>query len=381
MTPQALINGRVLTPDGFIEGQTVLVTHGLVTGVVPDSEAELAAATVHDLGGNDLLPGFVDLQVNGGGGVLFNDAPTVESIRKIGEAHRAFGTTGFLPTLISDDLDKVAAAIAAVDDAIEAEVPGVLGIHLEGPFLNKNRKGVHDENKFRVLDEHGVALLSSLRHGKTLVTLAPERTSPDKIQALADSGVIVAAGHSDARYDEVRLALDAGLSGFTHLFNAMSPMTSREPGVVGAALDDRDSWCGLIADGHHVHEASLRVALASKPPGKCLLVTDAMSSVGATEKSFQFGGQAIHVENGRCVTDDGTLAGSDLDMASAVRNTIRMLRVDAGEAARMASQYPANALGLGDRVGRIMPGFKASLVLVDHDQQVLQTWIDGVAAP
>jgi N-acetylglucosamine-6-phosphate deacetylase len=372
-----LSNARVLTDQGFRDRQSVVLHEGLIQAVMHDDEVDAGDATVRDLNGQLLLPGFIDIQVNGGGGVLFNDAPGVEAIRAIGEAHRKFGTTGFLPTLISGDLEAVAAAIAATDEAIAEGVPGVLGIHLEGPFLNKAKKGVHDPARFRVLDSDAITLLSSLKRGKTLVTLAPETTSPELIAELVNAGVIVAAGHTNGSYDEVRAALDAGLNGFTHLFNAMSPLTSREPGVVGAALDDDSSWCGLIADGHHVHPASLRIAIASKPRGRSLLVTDAMSSVGAVNKSFEFNGQLIDVSNGVCVTADGTLAGSDLDMATAVRNATTMLRVELAEAARMASEYPAAALGLEGELGRIKAGYRANLVLADLELNVSNTWIDG----
>jgi len=377
MTMHALTNARVLTARGFFDGQTVVLRDGLVHAVGNDGEFDMQGVEERDLGGQLLLPGFIDIQVNGGGGVMFNDAPSVDGIRAIAAAHRSYGTTGLLPTLITDDLDKVATAIAAVDEAIEVGVPGIMGIHLEGPFLNAEKKGVHDANKFRVLDQSAIRLLSSLRRGKTMATLAPEMTSPALIRELAEAGVIVAAGHTNANYDEVRDALDAGVSGFTHLFNAMSPLTSRAPGVVGAALDDKHSWCGLIVDGYHVHPAALRIAIASKPRGRCLLVTDAMSSVGAVDKAFELDGQAITVANGKCVTADGTLAGSDLDMVTAVRNAMSMLDLDAAEAVRMASQYPAEAIGVGDTFGCIEAGFRANLALADHDLNVVDTWIDG----
>lgn len=372
-----LSNACVLTENGFRERQTVVIRDGLIHAVMDDNDFDRQDIEVCDLDGQTLLPGFIDIQVNGGGGVLFNDAPSVDGIRAIGAAHRVYGTTGFLPTLISDDLETVAKAIAATDQAIEAGIPGLLGIHLEGPFLNKKKKGAHDASKFRVLDKDAIALLSSLRNGKTLVTLAPETTSPELIADLVEAGVVVAAGHTNASYDEARAALGAGLSGFTHLFNAMSPLTGRAPGVVGAALDDELSWCGLIVDGHHVHPASLRVALASKPRGRCLLVTDAMPSVGAVEKSFQLNGRAISVADGKCVTADGTLAGSDLDMATAVKNAMNMLRLDTAEAVRMASRYPAEAIGLGAELGQIKAGYRANLVLTNKHMNVIDTWIDG----
>src|SRR5580698_3960136 len=233
----ALVNGRVLGDEGLVDGLGVLVESGRIVDIVAPSDRRVRRAEPYDLGGKLLLPGFIDSQVNGGGGVLFNDAPSVATIRAIGQAHRKFGTTGFLPTLISADLDVVARAIAAVQGAIQAGVPGVLGIHIEGPFLNVARKGVHDPAKLRELDTSAVGLLTSLRGGKTLVTLAPEMTTPEIIEKLAKAGVVVSAGHTNATYAEIGTALRHGLTGLTHLFNAMTQLTGREPGVVGAALE------------------------------------------------------------------------------------------------------------------------------------------------
>jgi N-acetylglucosamine-6-phosphate deacetylase len=380
MSNVALSNACIVTDQGLKPGQTVVIDNGIISSVTDDDMATGICESSRDLGGQLLAPGFIDVQVNGGGGVLFNDKPTIDTIRTIGSAHRQFGTTGFLPTLISDDLDVMAAAIRAVEDGLKAGVPGLLGIHLEGPFLSADKKGVHNAKKFRNLDADAIGLLCSLKKGVTLVTLAPENTTPEMIGKLVDEGVIVCAGHSNASYEQTRAALDAGMTGFTHLFNAMSPMTSREPGVVGAALDDANSWCGLIMDGHHVHEASARVAVASRPIGRCILVTDAMPSVGAVEKSFELGGRRIIVSSGKCETEDGVLAGSDLDMIGAVRNSIQMLRVEPDEAMRMASQYPAEFIGCGDTLGRIEPGYRANLVLLDERHGVVESWIDGLAS-
>lgn len=369
---ETLVNGRVLTPRG-LEAATVILDGDLIGEVRPAAAGEPGV----DLAGDYLLPGFIDTQVNGGGGALFNDAPTVAAIAMIGAAHRRFGTTGFLPTLISDDLAAVATAIAAVDEAIATGVPGVLGIHIEGPFLSANRKGIHDASKFRLLDDAAFELLTSLKRGKTLVTLAPEATTPKMIRRLVEAGVVVAAGHTNADYDTIREALDAGLSGFTHLFNAMSPLASREPGAVGAALEDQDSWCGLIVDGRHVHPAVLRIALRARRRDRCMLVTDALSSVGMTEKTFTIQGRAIRVVDGVCVDENGTLAGSDLDMASAVRNIMSIAGLTVSEAVAMGSATPAAFLGLSAEFGAITPGHRADLVLADSDLRVRRTWIGG----
>ena len=373
----ALVNGRVLGDDGLIEGRCVLLEAGRIVDIMEESDPRCQDAQRHDLGGHMLLPGFIDSQVNGGGGVLFNDAPSVDTIRAIGAAHRKFGTTGFLPTLISADLDVVARAIAAVQGAIQAGVPGVLGIHIEGPFLNVARKGVHDPAKLRELDTSAVGLLTSLRGGKTLVTLAPEMTTPEIIQKLARAGVVVSAGHTNATYAEIATALRHGLTGFTHLFNAMSQLTGREPGVVGAALDDRGSWCGIIVDGEHTDPVVLRIALRCKPHNRFMLVTDAMPSVGTNSNSFNLQGRKITVSGTVCVDEDGRLAGSNIDMASCVRNAMRLLQLPLTEAVRMASRQPAEFLGVGHVVGRIRPGYRANLVLADENLNVIETWIEG----
>jgi N-acetylglucosamine-6-phosphate deacetylase len=379
MTIEALVNARVLLDGGFAEGRAVIVEGARIAAVVPAGDARLANARLHDLDGALLLPGFVDCQVNGGGGVLFNDAPSVESIEAIGRAHRRFGTTAFLPTLISDDLSVIRRAIAAVREAIERRVPGVIGVHIEGPFISAARKGAHDAAKFRDLDDRGVALLSSLGTGRTLVTLAPEMATPETIRRLADSGVVVSAGHTDATYEETRAAFASGVTGVTHLFNAMSPMTNREPGTVGAALHDPDCWCGLIVDGRHVHPAVLQLAMRAKPGDRFLLVTDAMPSVGSDRQEFLLQGRRVLVRDGVCVDENGTLAGSAIDMASAVRNATTLLGVPLATAVRMASAHPARFLRLEDELGRIVPGARANLVVADDALHVRETWIDGRA--
>lgn len=374
---QALINAELFTGEQWLQGQALLLDGDRIKALVAHNEVPADAERI-DLSGTRLVPGLIDTQVNGGGGVLFNDAPTVEALEQIGRAHARYGTTGFLPTLISDDLDVVERAIEAVRQAMARKVPGVLGIHLEGPFLNPERKGVHDDKKFRRLTPEAVELLSSLETGLTLVTLAPERTTPEMIRQLSERGVMVAAGHTAADYEQTRTALAAGVRSFTHLFNAMTPMTSREPGVVGAALEDENSWCGLIVDGYHVHSTTLKVAIAAKARGKMVLVTDAMPTVGAEEKQFTLKGEVIRAENGRCATADGTLAGSDLDMLAAVRNTTNQLALPLAEALRMASLYPAQMLGLEHELGRLAPGYRASLLALDKDLNLHASWVDGV---
>jgi N-acetylglucosamine-6-phosphate deacetylase len=371
----AFRNGKILTEQGIELERTLLVRDGRIEALVGAREV-VGADRVIDLAGALLAPGFIDCQVNGGGGELFNDDPSVATVATIARAHRQFGTTGFLPTLISDDLDVVARAIDAVRDAIARGVPGVLGIHIEGPFLNEERRGVHAASKLRELDAAAVKLLSRPHGGVTLVTLAPERTTPAFIRELSDAGVIVSAGHTNATYDQLQPAIAAGLRGFTHLFNAMSPLGSREPGAVGAALASETSWCGLIVDGHHVHPEVMKLALRAKRHERFMLVSDAMPNVGAAMKSFVLNGKPITVADRKLVDEHGRLAGADLDMATAVRNTVQMLGIPLVDAVRMASANPADFLALRD-VGRIVPGQRANLVQLDEDLQVRETWIDG----
>jgi N-acetylglucosamine-6-phosphate deacetylase len=323
-----------------------------------------------------LAPGFIDVQVNGGGDVLFNDAPTPQTIRQIVAAHRRFGTTSLLPTLISDSTTKMKSALAAVAAVLDVE-PGVLGIHLEGPFLSPEKAGVHDPRAIRkpTPDDLGI-IIAAPRRGVTLVTLAPEEVPRDFVDSLVKAGVRVALGHSLATYAQTREAMGAGLTGFTHLFNAMRPLESREPGPIAAALESPDAWYGLIVDGIHVAPATLRLAL--RGAGHPILVTDAMPPVGGTRSSFTLNGETITARNGRCARQDGRLAGACLDMATAVRNCVRLLNLPLSEALRLASHHPAEFLGLGDRLGRLAPGMRADMVAIDPKSvEVRHTWVAG----
>ena len=383
MSQTALIGARVLTGAGFLEKHALVIDGARIAALVHENEIPSTCARIA-LDGGDLLPGFIDCQVNGGGGVLFNDAPTVDGIAAIGAAHRRFGTTGFLPTLISDDLAVMERAIDAVEEAIARKVPGVLGIHLEGPYLNPARAGIHDRARIRAIDPGALERLTRLRGGRTVITLAPECVPQGTIKALTDKDAIVCAGHSAATYDETQQALAEGLRGFTHLFNAMTPFTSREPGMVGAALSDQKSWCGLIADLHHVHPASIALALCAKASGHFFLVTDAMPTLGWDKSTFMLGGTPITAKDGRLTGPDGTLAGAHLDMGTAVRNMIASVGVAPETAAAMASGCPAAFLGLEGFRGRIAPGLAADLVHVNRcaadGMDVLATWLGGVRA-
>lgn len=373
-----LTNATVFTGDELLESDSVIVKNGTVVDLRRERNHPRRASRTEDLQGRYLVPGFIDIQVNGGGGVLFNNAPTVETLRTIARAHARYGTTSFLPTLISDSYDVMRKAVDAVRRARAEQVPGVLGIHLEGPYLNPEKRGAHDAAKIRALDETGIGILTSLgADGVTLATLAPEFAAPETIRRLRSAGVIVFAGHSAADYEQSRNAISAGVSGFTHLFNAMTPMDSRAPGMVGAAIESDDCVFSVIADGHHVHPASLRTAVRAKRRGKAILITDAMPTVGSAESSFELNGERIECRDGVLRNSRGSLAGSHLTMLEAVRNTIEMTGLDWREAVRMASAYPARALGLHDRLGFIRPGFAADFVELERDLAIRRTWKAG----
>ncbi|NRD72820.1 N-acetylglucosamine-6-phosphate deacetylase [Shewanella sp. VB17] len=326
-----------------------------------------------------LVPGFIDVQVNGGGGALFNSDTSVECIETIGAAHAKFGTTGFLPTLISDNIDVMRRAADAVSASLIKGCAGVLGVHFEGPHLSVPKKGVHSQAHIRRISDAELEVFSRNDLGIKVVTLAPEKVSVEVIKALVAADVKVCLGHSNADYETVVAALEAGAIGFTHLFNAMSSLESREPGVVGAAIESRDAWCGLIVDGHHVHSAVARLAVYAKPTGKLMLVTDAMPPVGLedNEASFELFGTQVIRQGDRLNAVTGELAGCVLDMAGAVRNTVNMLGLSLDEAIRMGSFYPAQFLGIAKQQGQLSVGSRADFALLSHDIQVQQTYIAG----
>ena len=374
--PRAIAAACVFDGVSLRKDAAVIIDGTDVVDVV--ARADLAPdLAVEDLGGLWLAPGFIDIQVNGGGDVLFNDAPTPQTIRKILAAHRRFGTTALLPTLISDTAAKMQAALAAVDELTGME-PAVLGLHLEGPFLSPEKAGVHNPRFFRRPSSEDLARIAVPRRTVTLVTLAPEQVGDEFIAKLAAAGVRVALGHSMATYAQTVSAMAAGLTGFTHLFNAMRPMTAREGGPIAAALESPAAFYGLIVDGVHVSPAMLRLAL--RGAGRPILVTDAMPPVGGSHSSFMLDGATIAVREGRCARADGTLAGACLDMASAVRNCVRLAAAPLTAALRYASTHPAEFIGLGHRLGKLAAGYRADMVALDAATiEARRTWVAGAS--
>lgn len=375
MTGLAFRGGRLVMPGGVVDGLCLRVERGLIRDIVPDDDRAGEWAEV-DLDGDYLLPGFVDTQVNGGGGALFNADPSVETIRMIAAAHARLGATTIVPTLISDELDVIEAGLRAVEQARAEDVPGIAGIHIEGPFIAPERRGIHDAAKLRRIDARAIDLLRDFRGGAMIVTLAPELVDVGIIAQLTEMGILVCGGHSNADYDCVRVALAAGLAGFTHIFNAMSPMQHRAPGMVGAALES-DAWCGVIVDGLHVDPAVLRIAFRAHRMDRFMLVSDAMPTAGWHGTEFWLGDTSIVARDGKLLGPDGTLAGADLDMSRALRNAIELTGLSVVQASMMASTAPAHFLRLGDRFGTLAPGRPADMVRLTADLRVKQVWQAG----
>jgi N-acetylglucosamine-6-phosphate deacetylase len=324
-----------------------------------------------------VAPGFVDVQVNGGGGLLFNNQPTLDTLVTMSCAHQQFGSTAILPTLITDDYATMQLAANALASAIAQNVRGIIGIHFEGPHLSQPKKGIHPTQHIRQISPEEMALFKRTDLGLVCVTLAPENVSVELIKELVRANVRVCLGHSNANSAQTLAALQAGAQGFTHLFNAMSPLQSREAGMVGAALLDSSSYCGLIVDHEHVDITSCQLAIKCKTPDRIMLVTDAMSHVGSEQIELQFAGMQISRQGNKLTIEGGRLAGSALDMATAVRNSVQNLHCSIQDALKMASTTPATFLGLQQQKGYLAPGFDADWVVLTDQYYVNSTYIAG----
>ncbi len=376
---RAFIARRVhpLTPDQrVLTDHAVVCREGRIEGLLPAAEVGAEIERV-ELGDVDLAPGFVDVQVNGGGGALFNDDPSVDTIRRIVAAHRRFGTTSLLPTFITDSIARMRAAREAVDTALAALEPGVLGVHFEGPWLDTRKTGAHDRAHVRAATAHDLELLTAPSEGVTLVTAAATRLGDGVLERLRSHGVLVSLGHCASTYSEARDAFRRGASGVTHLFNAMSPLESRAPGLVGAALATESVFAGLILDGVHSEFGAALAAYRALGPDRMMLVTDAVQPVGVELTEFRLGGMDVRLVDGRCVNEEGNLAGSALDMATAVRNAVHELGTGLDDALAMASRTPARFLGLEHEIGALAPGMRADLVVLGDGLQCSATVVGG----
>lgn len=372
---KAFVGATIFDGHKRHEGSALLTNGGSVSDIVSPANIPTDVETV-TLSGGLLAPGFVDLQVNGGGGVLLNDQPNVAGIETICAAHAQFGTTSLLPTLITDSPDVTRTAMAAGIEAASQSVAGFIGLHLEGPHLSVARKGAHDATLVRPMSNDDLNFLkqsrTSLPH--LMTTVAPESVSNEQISELTEAGVVISLGHTAADYETAVRAALSGAKAVTHLFNAMSPLTHREPGLVGAALETSHLFVGIIADGIHVHPTAISIALgAKKGPGKIFLVTDAMSTIGTDQKTFMLNGRTITREDGKLVLEDGTLAGADLDMITAVRFMANTVGIGPDEALRMASLYPAQCIG-AETIGHLQTGSAANMVHLDDDLAIQGVW-------
>lgn len=364
---------RLFDGQHFIDDQVLTITDGVISAI--DQNINDADIKVTGL----VVPGYIDLQVNGGGGALFNDSPSIGKLKTIMAAHAKFGTTAMMPTLITDKIEVMTQAADAVAEAIAEKVPGIIGIHFEGPHLSQAKKGTHCAEFIRSISDAEWQIFSRKDIGQVIVTLAPETVTTQDIKRMVDLDINVCLGHSNADFTTAQKAVNAGATGFTHLFNAMSPLQGRAPGVVGCALLNDNTKAGLIVDGHHVDYVSCQLAIKTKPAGGVFLVTDAMPPVGTDMKEFPLYDRTVYVENGKLTSTTGELAGSSLDMASAVKNTHLRLNVPLGESLRMASLYPAQYLYENSNLirGALKVGFQADMVVLNNDYSVFETWVGG----
>ncbi|WP_107495378.1 N-acetylglucosamine-6-phosphate deacetylase [Thalassobius sp. I31.1] len=368
MSLTAFRGAQIFDGETLHDGCALLVRDGCFEGIMATADLP-DGCDAHHLDGGVLSPGFVDLQVNGGGGVMLNDDPSVETLKVMAKAHRSLEVTGFLPTLITDTRARSQAAIDAVAEAINQGVEGIIGLHLEGPHLSIARKGAHDGDLIRPMDDADLAMIldAAKRLPNVKMTVAPENVTEAQVAAMAEAGVIVSLGHTDADFDTCQRWIDAGATCVTHLYNAMSQLGNREPGLVGAALSNGAVSAGLIADGIHVHSAAIKTALRAKQgPRQVFLVSDAMAVAGSDATEFTLNNRQILRRDGRLTLADGTLAGADLDLTQAVRVLVQQVGVDLAQALAMATTIPAGLLRDDQGLGRFTKGKKIRPVWLDR---------------
>ncbi|WP_425666485.1 N-acetylglucosamine-6-phosphate deacetylase [Vibrio tubiashii] len=371
----ALTNCKIYTGSDVLVEHAVIINNNLIESVCPISELP-SDIEKRDLNGANLSPGFIDLQLNGCGGVMLNDEITAETMQIMHEANLKSGCTSFLPTLITSSDEDMRQAVAAARDYHAQYQNQSLGLHLEGPYLNVMKKGIHSVDHIRPSEDSMIDFMCKNTDVIAKVTLAPEHNDPAHIERLKAAGIVVSIGHTNATYAEARKGFDAGISFATHLFNAMTPMVGREPGVVGAIYDTPDVYAGIIADGFHVDYANIRIAHKIKGE-KLVLVTDATAPAGADMDYFIFVGKKVYYRDGKCVDENGTLGGSALTMIEAVQNTVEHVGIALDEALRMATLYPAKAMGLEEQLGRVKKGMVANLTVFDRDFNVQATVVNG----
>ena len=374
----ALTHSRIFTGHQILDNHAVVIADGLIERICPLAELP-AGIEQHDLAGAFLSPGFIDLQLNGCGGVQFNDSLdtiSVKTLEIMQQANERSGCTSFLPTLITSSDAFMKHSISVMRDWLAQNQYQALGLHLEGPWLNVLKKGTHDPAFIRKPTQELVDFLCANADAITKITLAPEEVEPSVIRQLTAAGIIVSAGHSNATWEQAKQGFSAGIRFATHLFNAMPYLTGREPGLVGAIYDATEVYCGIIADGRHVDWANIRNSKRIKGD-KLVLVTDATAPAGADIDQFIFAGKTIYYRDGICVDEHGTLSGSALTMIEAVRNSVEHAGIALDEAIRMATLYPARAIGVDKQLGSIESGKVANLTVFDRDYHILKTFVNG----
>ena len=372
---QALLGSQIFCGERFYDDHALLVDGKSIVDIVdknhtPDNFNKI------ELDQGILAPGFIDLQVNGGGGVLFNNSPNKESLNTIIKAHQFFGTTSVMPTVISDSLEVLEQCITTVTEEIKNN-SSLLGIHIEGPFFNTKYRGVHQKQYISTINSDYLNLFESLKGFPVMLTLAPECISSQQLKHLTSLGIKTLAGHSDASYDELDDAIKNGLDGFTHLFNAMSQISAREPGVVGSALHFENTFASIIVDLHHVHPSLIQLAYQLKPTGKLFFISDSMATINHGKPSFELYDEVVNESDGRLVNSEGKLAGSSITQIDAVKNAYQKCNIPLNQALAMASRYPAEYLGIENHLGSLKPGYRADLVHFDSNFKVHNTWVSG----
>ena len=372
---QALLGSQIFCGERFYDDHALLVEGKSIVDIVDKNNIPDNFNTI-ELDQGILAPGFIDLQVNGGGGVLFNNSPNKESLNTIIKAHQFFGTTSVMPTVISDSLEVLEQCIKTVTEEIKNN-SSLLGIHIEGPFFNTKYRGVHQKQYISTINSDYLNLFESLKGFPVMLTLAPECISSQQLKHLTSLGIKTLAGHSDATYDELDDAIKNGLDGFTHLFNAMGQISAREPGVVGSALHFENTFASIIVDLHHVHPSLIQLAYQLKPKGKLFFISDSMATINHGKPSFELYDEVVNESDGRLVNSEGKLAGSSITQIDAVKNAYQKCNIPLNQALAMASRYPAEYLGIENHLGSLKPGYRADLVHFDSNFKVHNVWVSG----
>ena len=372
---RALLGSQIFCGERFYDHHALLIDGNSIIEIVDENNIPKAFNKI-ELNQGILAPGFIDLQVNGGGGILFNNRPTKESLNTIINAHQFFGTTSIMPTVISDSIKVLTKCTRAVAQEIKKN-SGLLGIHIEGPFFSLKYRGVHQKKYISKLSSEYLELFSNLKEYPVILTLAPECISLKDLNHLASLGIKIMAGHTDASYDELEQAAKNNLNGFTYLFNAMSQMSAREPGAVGAALDFDNLYASIIVDLHHVHHSLIELAYQKKPIGKLFFISDSMATINHGEPTFELYDEIVSEQNGRITNAEGKLAGSSITQIDAVKNACQQCNIQLDHALAMASRYPAEFLGVEHYLGSLKPGYRADLVHFDSNFEVNNVWASG----